>query len=230
MPFVADLADLPLIGIAQACKEQSRRFFQRLSHDPRYCYELFRRAVVERTQEAWELLYAQYLPLMQHWIKKHKSLAAGSEEMAGFANDAFAKFALAVNAEKFSRFPNLKSILGYLALCTNSVMIDHRREANRWQEDDQEPTKPDFVEGLLDELTRQELWKLIERHLRNDVERLLMHCLYGLGMKPSALCQQWPEHFPDIKRTQQMHQNILARLRRDDDIWRLFKGDQPDNV
>jgi hypothetical protein len=77
-------------------------------------------------------------------------------------------------------------------------------------------------------LTRQDLWKRIERHLRDDTEKLLMFSLYGLGMKPSEVCQQWSEQFPDIRRTQQMHQNILDRLRRDLAIWQLYKVNQLD--
>jgi DNA-directed RNA polymerase specialized sigma24 family protein len=228
MPLVADLRELPLVGIAQGCQKESQRYFQHLPYDPRYCYELFRRAIVERNQQAWDLLYTQYLPLIQGWIKKYKNSVTGGERVAEFVNAAFAKFALAVNAEKFKGFPNLKSVLRYLEMCADSVMIDHQRAANRQQELDHEPAKPDFVENLLDELTRQELWKRIERHLRDDTEKLLMFSLYGLGMKPSEVCQQWPEQFPDIRRTQQIHQNILDRLRRDLAIWQLYKGNQPD--
>lgn len=228
MKLANDLQNIPLAGIAHRCRKESQRFFQNLPNDTRYCYELFRRAIVEQSEQAWELLYIQYQSLVHGWIKKHRNLLTSSEEVASFINEVFAKFALAMDTEKFESSSNLKSVLCYFEMCANSVMVDHQRGANRLSEVDQEPVNPDFVETLLDDLVRQELWKQIERHLQSDAEKQLMVSLYGLGMKPSEVCKKWPEQFPDIKRTQQIHQNILARLRRDGAIWRLYKGDHPD--
>ena len=57
--YQIDLQDLTLAGVAHRCARETELFFQRQSYDPRYCCELFRRAIVDRDQGTWELVYAQ---------------------------------------------------------------------------------------------------------------------------------------------------------------------------
>jgi hypothetical protein len=49
-----DIQNLTLSGIAHRCAQESDRFFNRQAHDPGFCYELFRRAIQNRNQMAWE--------------------------------------------------------------------------------------------------------------------------------------------------------------------------------
>lgn len=64
-----DLADLPIDEIIARCQEETERYSRRDSHDPRYCYELFRRALAEQDQEAWQALRAQHQRLVGSWIQ-----------------------------------------------------------------------------------------------------------------------------------------------------------------
>lgn len=66
------------------CAQESDRFFKRLPHDSRYCYELFRRAVTLGSQRAWDLIYAQYQPLVTSWVKCHAMFSATGEEASYF--------------------------------------------------------------------------------------------------------------------------------------------------
>ena len=52
-----DLHTLALASIAHRCTRETEAFFQRRAHDPAYCYELFRRAIVDRCQPAWDVRY-----------------------------------------------------------------------------------------------------------------------------------------------------------------------------
>jgi len=126
-----DLEHLTLAGIAHRCAQESERFFRRLSNDPRYCFELFRRAILERSQEAWELVYAQYHALVLKWAALHPALSATVEEPQYFVNRAFEKMWLSITADKFVCFPDLKSVLRYLQMCVHSVIVDSARRAEQ---------------------------------------------------------------------------------------------------
>ena len=127
----AALHQLTLAGLGHRCAQESDHFFHRRPHDPRYCYELFRRAIVERSEHAWELLYRQYQALVAGWVRRHEAYGHSGEEIHYFVNRAFEKMWSAVTPEKFANFQNLKSLLGYLATCVNSVLMDNARSAER---------------------------------------------------------------------------------------------------
>jgi DNA-directed RNA polymerase specialized sigma24 family protein len=131
MAHQIDLRALTLAGIAHRCARETELFFQRQGHDPRYCFELFRRAIVEHDHCAWELVYAQYRPLVTGWVTRHAAFPTSGEEAQYFVNRAFEKMWLALAPEKFGQFANLKSLLRYLQMCVHSVILDHVRAAEQ---------------------------------------------------------------------------------------------------
>ena len=99
-------------------------------HDPTALqngYGLFQQAIVQRVAEAWEQIYQLYTPLVQKWVVRHPSFANTGEDVDYFVNRAFEKMWRALTPEKFANFPELKSLLAYLKMCVNSVIIDHLR-------------------------------------------------------------------------------------------------------
>lgn len=217
-----EMRSLSLAGIAHHCRQESERYFQRQANDPTYCYELFRRAILERSDAAWLLIYNQYTPQVAGWVKSHSSYAASGEEVSYFVNRSFEKMWSAIQPEKFARFPDLKSLLRYLQLCVHSVVIDHVRAGEFATLE--EPTA--VLEGvetpILDELQRQAFWQQIQRRLNDEREQQLLYYRYGLGFKPRQLCEHFPEEFPDVNEVYSVTQNILARLRRDEELRQLF--------
>ena len=124
MPEGADLQTFALGGIAHRCTEETALFFAHRPHDPRYCYELFRRAILLRNQRAWELIYAEYQPLAAGWINRHSGFPASGEETQYFVNRAFEKMWQAVTPDRFNQFPDLQSLLRYLQMCAHSAIMD----------------------------------------------------------------------------------------------------------
>lgn len=217
-----EMRSLALAGIAHRCRQESERYFRRQSHDPTYCYELFRRAILDRSDAAWALIYTQYTPLVSGWVQRHNGYAGSGEEASYFVNRSFEKMWSAIPPEKFNRFPDLKSLLRYLQLCVHSVVIDHVRAEEVAALE--EPTV--VLEGveapIIDALQRQAFWQQIQRRLNDEREQQLLYYRYGLGLKPRQLCEHFPNEFPDINEVYGMTQNILARLRRDEELRQLF--------
>jgi len=217
-----EMRSLSLASVAHRCRQESERYFRRQANDSTYCYELFRRAILERSDAAWALIYEQYTPQVAGWIKSHNSYASSGEEVSYFVNRAFEKMWSAIQPEKFPRFPDLKSLLRYLQLCVQSVVIDHVR-AEEFTTLEEPAIVLEGVEvPILNALQRQAFWQQIQRRLHDAREQQLLYYRYGLGLKPRQLCEHFPEEFPDVNEVYGMTQNILARLRRDEELRQFF--------
>jgi len=228
-----DLHQLTLAGIAHRCTQETDLFFQRQRYDPRYCLELFRRAIVEHSEKAWKLIYIQYRPLVVGWTARHPAFGDCGEEVQFFVNRAFERMWSALSPVKFGRFPNLKSVLRYLQMCVNSVIIDHVRKATLVQVSIDE-VGPIVEEAAhlqhsspqpLDMVHRQEFWQVVQSRLNNEQERKVVYGSFLLGLKPREVCAQYQDIFADVREVYRVKENVLGRLRRDADLKELLLGD-----
>ncbi len=225
MPRQADLQRLTLAGIAHRCRHETELFLQRQGHDPRYCFELFRRAIIDRSQRAWECIYGVYRPLVAGWVERHSALAASGEEAQYFVNRAFEKMWVALTPAKFQRFPDLKSLLRYLQMCVHSAILDQVRSAERSRlearaEDVAGQSAPQLAveDQALARLQGEELWNEISARLRDERERRVVYCSFVLALKPREICAQFPGAFDDVREVYRIKENVLARLRRDAEL------------
>lgn len=236
MPHDADISTLPLAVVVQRCQEESERFFQQAFNDPRYCHEVFRRAIVHHTGNAWAFVYRQYTPLVVSWVEHHASFAASGEDSAYFVNRAFEKMWSALNADKFANFPDLRSLLRYLQLCTASVIVDHVRTREHAhfaaslslsnQDDPGGQYGNIGIEApILEELDRQQLWQRIQQRLKSPAEQRLLYYRFALDLMPREICLRFPEEFPDVKEVYKMLQKILDRLSRDAELKKFLSQD-----
>jgi hypothetical protein len=223
-----ELALLPLDVIANGCSQESQRFLRHAAHDPRFCYDLFRRAIVGRDQRAWDRVYAQYAeetPIVRRWVERHRLYAAAGEEAAFFVNRAFEKMWGAITPEKFAAFPDLTSLMRYLKMCVNSVISDYARQAHpaelELQESDASPQSMAYQ--ILVE--REELWGLIGSRLNSDQERTAIYCRFDVGMKPSEIAAQYPHTFANVQEVYRVLQNVINRLKRDRELLDYLDAD-----
>lgn len=217
-----ELRSLSLDSVVHHCRQESERYFRRQTNDSTYCYELFRRAIMERSDAAWALIYAQYSPQVADWVKRHQSYASSGEEVSYFVNRAFEKMWSAIQPEKFPRFTDLKSLLIYLRLCVHSVMIDYMR-TEKFTTLEESAIVPEGIEvPVLDALQRQEFWDQIQRRLHDTREQQLLYYYYELGLKPREICKQFPDKFPNVSEVANKIRNIIERLRRDSEFRNLF--------
>jgi hypothetical protein len=229
MSNLSDLRPLTLAGIAHRCAQETELFFRRQANDPRYCFELFRRAIQERSQRAWDLAYGQYRPLVAGWVLRHPAFPACGEEAEYLANRAFEKMWTALTPDKFSHIPDLKSVLRYLQMCVHSVVVDEVRLGEPPAED--LPADESAAAGecdraaqneALDRLDRQQFWEAIGRRLLSDKERRVMYGSFVLALKPREICAEFPGTFRDVTEAYRVKQNVLERLGRDAELRRLL--------
>lgn len=222
-----ELQQLTLANLAKQCSQESSRFFHQQAHDPRYCYELFRRAIVESDQMAWRLLIAQYRPLVTSWVHRHSYFASCAEDAEFFVNGAFYRLIRAVPPARFASFPNLKTLLSYLQLCVAGEIMDYaRKEENTIPLDEllvARQMAADDVEAQVAENTHtSQLWELIKEALDDEREIALVYASYVLGLKPRELIRKYPKSFRNVQEVYRLKENVLARLRRDPQLNSFF--------
>jgi DNA-directed RNA polymerase specialized sigma24 family protein len=231
-PLAASAASEPrgmdLTSLARRALAESRRFYRHEEYDPRYAYELFRRALVERDDAAWALIFEQYTPLVEHWVRRTSAFTVSGETSDFFVSAAFTRFWRAIPAERFSSFPSLASLLNYLRRCATCVVIDSARahsyadllpeEAVNWN--NQRMAYAD--EEATEQVSREEFWRLVDGLLTNEAERVIVRCSYLLGMKPSDIFAEWGRLFGCIEDVYTLKRGILTRLRKSPELRGLY--------
>lgn len=223
MQSAKDLASLSFLEIVKHCQEQTSLYLTDRFSDSRYCFEIFRLALVERSQPAWDALYLQYRPLVVSWIQRGNQLANLEESIDELCNEVFAKFWGAMSPEKFAAASGIGALLDYLRLCAASIIIDHGRRNRRKRDHELNPDLPDRTsEKEVERFNTQELVQQIDQRLKDENEKLVFFAMFTLGMKPREISEEWPEKFPTVQRVNQIRQNIVDRLRRDESLQRYY--------
>lgn len=231
MSHEANLQQLSLEVLAQRCAEETERFRMRLRDDSKYCFELFRRAICERVQLAWDAIYNQYESEVAIWVQERMGFDTSEVNIDYFVNGAFAKMWRAMTLDKFGKFPDLKSLLYYLKMCVYSVIVDHNRmtgppsqylpnESPNWGKDPN--LEPE--ETVIDRERHRAFWEWINERLHDDKERLVVYGSYDLDLKPKELYSKFRKAFSSVAEIYAIKQNILARLQRDPEF-RKFLGE-----
>lgn len=228
--MLSDMAvrQLDLTTLMQNCATESERFYRGQQHDTRYSYELFRRALVDRSDLAWEQLYRHYSGLVEGWVRRNGAFTSSGESSEYFVVGAFTKFWRAISPDRFPSFPTLASLLHYLQLCATSVVIDSVRSQS-WAEIVPEdsvtqglaaPHTPD--EEALNRVQREEFWGMIDEQLNSDTERVVVYSSFVLGLTPRAIFAKHRDKFKTVNDVYNVKRNVLGRLGRNPHLRQMF--------
>jgi DNA-directed RNA polymerase specialized sigma24 family protein len=216
-------ADIPTTELAQLCREESERYRRHRRDDGDHCFELFRRAIVDRDQQAWTGVYEQYRRLVAKWVD------GSPDQVDERTNRAFEKFWQAVVPQTFaSKFADIGKVMAFLQMCARSVSIDeHRREEKHRLAGDlegvQASTEDTTASHAMDNIWFEELFKHIEGRLRDDPERRVFHLSFRVGLSPKQIVQQYPDQFSDVTQVRRIKERVVRRLATDPQLqawWR----------
>lgn len=220
----ATLKTLDLATLVQRCATESERFYRGQQHDTRFSYELFRRALVDRDESAWEQLYLHYSGLVEGWIRRSGAFTSSGESSEYFVVGAFTKFWRALSPERFASFPTLASLLQYLQLCSTSVVIDSVR-AQSWSEMLPEEMitathAPHYApdEEAMSRVDSEEFWRFINAQLNGEVERVVVYYSFVLSLTPRAIYAKRSELFDSVNDVYNVKRNVLGRLSRNQQL------------
>jgi RNA polymerase sigma factor (sigma-70 family) len=222
---------LSINELAQRCSEETNKFLKQNTSNDRYCLEMFRRAIINRDDDAWASIYQQYAPLVLTWVTQHQSAAPllGQDGSGPLVNAAFAKFSQALTPAKMENFDSLAAVLKYLKMCVHSVVADEvrTRQARQYEEAldaiEHEPASADPAEDVIANIAAEGLWQVILEELNGEDERVLIYLAYVQGMKPSEISSRQRQFFPTVDDVYRIKRNVLERLRRNRRLQALFK-------
>jgi hypothetical protein len=189
-------------------------------------YELFRRAIVDRDDEAWGAIYTQYRQMLINWARQastHAPVVAAYEDIA---DRALARAWAALSAEQFAQFPGLAALLGYLRACVGAVAIDAARAEAIHERISQKVTMPAVAtpeDLVLGALGSAELWRVLNKLVSNEHERLILIESFVLGLPPRAILERHHDRFADVPAIYGVKRNLLNRLGRSRDLRQIYK-------
>jgi DNA-directed RNA polymerase specialized sigma24 family protein len=189
-------------------------------------YDLFRRAIVERDEEAWAAIYTHFRQLLISWARHASARAPAVGHYEDIADRALARAWAALTAEQFGQFPSLASLLAYLRTCVGAAAIDAARaEATReraYQKLDL-PSVTTPEELVLSSLSRAELWRLLNKLISTELERIILIESFVLGLPPRAILERHQDRFADVPAIYGAKRNLLNRLERSHDLQRIYQ-------
>ena len=207
------LSDLDLPEIATRCAEETARFRRQQRYDSRYCYELFRCAILLEKQAAWDFLLSQFGPLVRHWIGNQVQ----QEELY---QEVWFRFSQAVTPARWHKgdFPTLKRLLSFLRTIAIRQAIDAERERElerRAVSQLENELSHQSLSFPWQQATRQELAELIRARLKDDQEHWLVRLMFEYDMKPREIALEYPQYFEDVQTVYRVRDRLLERLKRD---------------
>jgi hypothetical protein len=223
------LAQVDLTTLAKRCVLEHERFNRGEASETHFAYELFRRAIAERNQEAWEHIFACYAPLIERWIRRSGVLRTTGESMDYFIGAAFMRFSTTITPNRFESFTTLAGLLSYLQRCTFGAIIDSIRTRSR-----AEVLLEDTIlsssslqhmphEEAFARISGAEFWKFIDTLLNSVTERLVIYYSFIHGMKPSEIFAKYPDMFASVNEVYTTKRNVLERLGRNQELRELIR-------
>ena len=231
-----NLSLLSIESLATKCAEETQHVFQKLTQDTRYCFELFRRAIAEGNQVAWQAIHEQYGPQVNRWVKRAiDRLFDGilsSDFQEDFVSEVFLRFLRSYTTEKLAQAREIKSILAYMKTCAVTTVLDARRKMKHEQlsktaNEDADAEEKEVVETLPGpeaRLQENETLQILRSRLKTEQEFIVMYAWIYLTLSPREVYAQYPGKFRDIDEVYQCKANVLARLKRDNDLRNFLRG------
>jgi len=218
---------LPLEVLQEHCANETAHYWKNKDNNSDFCFELFRRAILFGDQDVWEIIYRQYESQVKGWVRLHQGFADTGENIDYFVNRAFEKFwGRKFSPIEFSNFPNLRSLLSYLKSCVFAVITDYLRTLELVDFKPIEEHNPvayvNSLESIEDNIAEQMegevLWSLLSGKMKDEREMLVLYDSFIYGLKPREIYIRYPGTFESIEEVYRIKENLLARLRRDEEL------------
>jgi len=189
-------------------------------------YELFRRAIEERDEQAWIESATRYRPLLAAWVSRCSASAALTESYDDLADQAFARAWSALSPERFASFPTLAALLAYMRACVTTTVIDHARSELSRERIEQsvhadEVATPEQL--IMDQFQCQEIWRLAESAVASEQERVVLRETFIYDLPPRAILRRHPDLFADAHSIYTTKRNLFDRLQRCSELRQVYQ-------
>lgn len=220
------LQHMDLAVLEEHCGKEMQKQRRKETFDDQYCLEIFRRAIVQRADQAWVTLQQRFGETVRVWLRSHNSsdLALRHDSEENYIALTFSRFWYAVREQQVE-FPTIYAALSYLHATLNGVIIDSLRTQRRAREVPlPETDAPDEPVSPEREDEDQAIWTSLQGLIADAREQRVLYLLYYCGLKPREVVARCPQEFSDVKEVYRLNHNILDRLRRNKDRVRWLLG------
>lgn len=219
---------MDLAALADHCAREMQKQRRKEAFDDQYCLEIFRRAIVQRDDQAWYILQQLFSETVRMWLRSHQAsnLALMHESEENYISLTINRFWYAVHKRR-TEFPTIYAVLSYMHATLHGVIIDTLRTQRRPKEIPlPEPDSPDepFLQPETDD--DQALWQILQELIVDARERRILYLRYYCGLKPSQVVARCPQEFSDVNEIYRLDHNILERLQRNKDRLRWLLGNE----
>ncbi|HET9999807.1 MAG TPA: hypothetical protein VFQ36_02870 [Ktedonobacteraceae bacterium] len=215
--------DMNPLELQNRCWSEIEKFNRKETSDDQYCLEIFRRALVLRDEQAWDILARRFAGTILGWLHRHPYREAAyrlhSEE--DYVALTIEKLWMVTVRNQSLEFQTLAGALKFMRACLNSIVIDSLRSQAR---------KASLPDTGLNELAApasdegSASWEVIKSMLPGPREQRLAYLLFYCNLKPRQVIQFCPLEFSDPQEIFQMKRNILDRLRNNKDRLQWLLG------
>lgn len=208
-----------LMGISELtdhCMSEINNYRCGEPSNDQYALDLFRRALVQRDQLAWEVIQQRFNGMMLHWMRIHpmREAACCFDSEENYVAQAFTRFWLATSVNQKIEFRTLAAALRYLRASLNGAILDTLRAYSRAHEIPlPEPGEPgELVAEGQDDVG--ELWAVIQGLLPDKRQPRVAYLLFHCHLKPREILRYCPREFCDIREIYRLRRNIVECLLR----------------
>ena len=205
-----------------------REAYEGRENEQGYCFELFRRALQDKDNQAWEAVEKQYWGLVSSWCYEYLKQELPIDEVDLFVRSALIRFwqTLSVRQQTLNeQFAHIGSLLKYLQQCTATVIHDHNRDLRRRDRLHDACTSIStghdpraFEDQVIDQMEQSDLVKRIANWVRvyveDEREKLILKLSYEDGLAPRRIAELHPESFGSVKEVHHIKERVVRRLRR----------------
>lgn len=219
------LSSMSVSTLAEHCKWEIINYRHGDPSNDRYALELFRRAMLQCDECAWECLQQVFNEILRGWMRHHPSreTACYLDSEENYIALAFERFWQATVHNQQLEFSTLPAALHYLRASLHGAILDTLRAYSRPREaplpQSGDPAEPQVE----DQEDSRELWEIIQRLLPHAREQRLAYLLFHCGLKSREVVRFCPQEFNDVQEVYRLRRNIMQRLLRNADHirWRL---------
>lgn len=206
--------------LARRCQQETDTYHRIGSSDPFPCLTLFRLALEENREDAWNKIVELYAVELRRRCYKYASWNyLIQEDQDDIVFETFERLA-EQNRKKPLQISSLEGVLKYLYLCLSTVILLHKRAREKHHfvvgglHYVTDMLEPDPTDGVAHDMAAQEIWQQVKSCCDNSCEEQVMHHWLSQNDTAAEIVQDLSACHLTVVKVYQIVEKVLRRYRK----------------
>ena len=205
--------------LARRCQQENDTYRRTGSSDPSYCLKLFRMALEENREDAWEKIIECYTPGLRNKLYTHPWASLLREYQDDIIMMAFERF-LEQNKKKTLQVTSPGAMLNYLYRCLYTAILLCKRDKDKERliagtlNDFADIPGPDSTDGSLDALEAKEIWMSVKSCTNDANEERVMYLWLVQDSTAPEIVRSLPGNNLTREKVHQIVEKVIRRYRK----------------